>query len=192
MEDKKGKVVINLLRVNSAFPMGVRVLLASLKLYQLLTAFSSLREFGIKYVQKSVSCADFSTCTGSASGLFSKKEYAVSAARVQQSGYTKRYQGNSRTGADVYKRSSSAWNWRTNRSGSTQVLSLSHYGSTAPCGYGGGGLYLPNEVFFHTRMQNGYLYPNRIYDIQRNLYSKMFQFLFLSNRHKKILRLRNM
>ena len=41
-----------------------------------------LREFGISFVQKSVSWFDFSTCTGSASGLFSKKEYAVSAAQM--------------------------------------------------------------------------------------------------------------
>ena len=40
------------------------------------------REFGISFVQKSVSWFDFSTCTGSASGLFSKKEYAVSAAQM--------------------------------------------------------------------------------------------------------------
>lgn len=41
-----------------------------------------IREFGISFVQKSVSWFDFSTCTGSASGLFSKKEYAVSAAQM--------------------------------------------------------------------------------------------------------------
>lgn len=38
------------------------------------TIIKVIREFGIIQFQKSVICADFSTCTGRASGLFSKKE----------------------------------------------------------------------------------------------------------------------